>query len=78
MTPEVQALIDQTARHHQRGRRLDAADAMSPQELHHTGYGPLPECGDKPQSDTATWIVIVGLNLVWAVPLILWAIKART
>lgn len=51
---------------------------MSPQELHHTGYGPLPECGDKPQSDTATWIVIVGLNLVWAVPLILWAIKART
>lgn len=51
---------------------------MTPDELHDTGYGPLPEFGDKPQSDTAAWVVIVGLNLVWAAPLILWAIKART
>jgi len=51
---------------------------MTPEELRDTGYGPLAECGDSPESDTKVWLVIVGLNLVWLVPLILWAIKVRT
>lgn len=50
---------------------------MTPEQLHHSGYGPLPECGDKPQSDAATWIVIVACNLPWLVPLVWWAVASR-